>query len=135
MYQLSGDDGSVSAVYARGYPAEGPLDCEFLDVPTMIRPASVTVRHPLHEPIVWETEHTGVVAAVYIKDSEGAVWVVEGADDATTLTVPEPPSGAGAAAVLEEGVFRAAVEIADRPAEGECFLRWAEPTPFTLVGP
>lgn len=135
VYQIYGDDGDASTVHAHGYPSEGPLDCEFLDVPTMITPASVTVRHPLHEPIAWETEHTGVVTAVYIIDSDSAVWAVEGPTDATTLTVPEPPSPVGAAAVLEEGVFRAAVEIADRPTEGECFLRWAEPFMFTLVGP
>jgi hypothetical protein len=132
-----GGDSYFAMVDADGYPTAGLQTFAFLDLPVVTNPASAVVAHPLHgEAFEWELFDTGVTPTLQIhKVGEGmpdtGVWWITAATDATTLTVPEPPSGTDVAAVLGTGRLFGALGIrADDPGDG--LARYSQANTFRI---
>ena len=51
-------------------------------------------KHPLHEPMEWELFDADVpFVRVWLYHSLDVVWQIDAGADATSMTVPQPPSG------------------------------------------
>ena len=98
-FRVVGNDW-VSGVIVEGYPAAGVQDLHFVDAPRMTAPATPTTRHPLHDPLRWELFDSALTPVLLIENDEQTVWWVRGPEDATTLTVPEPPAAVDLTALL-----------------------------------
>jgi hypothetical protein len=71
------------------------------DTAEWITPAGGAGQHPLHEAIEWELFDEEVPAvSLRLLRGQSLVWIVEAGPNATTLTVPEPPSTVVPADVL-----------------------------------
>jgi hypothetical protein len=118
----SSEGGHLSAALVDGFPVEGAQAFTLLDGPDITNPSSLTTPHPLHgEPFAWELIDTGVTPTLYIRSPSAAVaetilWWITAQTDATTLTVPQPPSGVDVAEVLGTDTLRGKIGIlADEP--------------------
>jgi len=133
----SGSRTVPAIAYVRGYPTEGAQDFSFLDQPRMVVPSSGTVRHPLHDPVEWELFDTGVRPVIVIgrRDTGRYVWTVVAPEDATTLTVPEPPSGVDMAALLGTHDLGFMFRIVSSTPTEACFWRSTEILWFTMANP
>jgi hypothetical protein len=114
-----GDAKFQSATCEDGWPLAGPHDPGFLDAPNLLTTGMAYSPHTLSEPVRWELFDSGVHVAFLLQEEltydrfilfgvNGAVkaptpWIVFAPDDATTLTVPEPPSTTTGTAVLGTG--------------------------------
>lgn len=107
-YLLRSDDSGRQQAwtYHEGWPTAGPHpEVRFLDAPIL---AVSPTGHSLSEPVLWDLYDTGVHVALMITINatnahwlyagpDGTTlrpveWMVQAPDDATELTVPEPPS-------------------------------------------
>jgi hypothetical protein len=79
---------STSCVPA--WPMGGPEDIELIDTPDV---SDVPGIRGLHDPIDFAIFDTGVRPNLFLSQAETSVWRVTAPLDATTLTVPEPPTG------------------------------------------
>lgn len=117
--QSDGDGRHQSAACEEGWPVAGSHDPGFLDVPDLLTGGTALAPHPLSEPVSWELFDADVHVALLLAQGasperfiwfgvNGAVmgptqWIVVAPDDATSLTVPAPPSTADASVVLGTG--------------------------------
>ena len=85
-----------------GHPTDGAQAFQFLDVPRMISPPDAVERHPLRDPIEWESFDEGTGIGLLIYRSGVLVWVIVAhpPTEATTLTVPHLPSTTSDATLL-----------------------------------
>ncbi|MBN1772621.1 MAG: hypothetical protein JXB32_15230 [Deltaproteobacteria bacterium] len=124
-----------SAVYLAGHPPDGPQDFTFLETPTVLVPASILVRHPLHDAIEWESYDSGVTPTLYVEGTRFGVkvvlWQVTAPTGATTLSVPEPPGAIDATSVLGTGLARGRIGlVADDP--GALVAKYSQSRRFTV---
>ncbi|HEY3356374.1 MAG TPA: hypothetical protein VGQ83_24200 [Polyangia bacterium] len=95
-----------SVVIVPGYPPEGPQELEFLEPPEVVTPANRKVPYPLHDPLAWSPGDPGTVTTCRISRGDQqdnraqVVWELRGPAGASEVTVPQPPSGVDAAALL-----------------------------------
>lgn len=75
-----------------GYPTGAPLDTPLYDLPRWISPGDSLTPYPLHDPIEWELFDDWQVVLLSISRSGIDIWNVRAPANATTLTVPQPPS-------------------------------------------
>jgi hypothetical protein len=80
-----------STTFAAGFPQPGKM-YDLMDVPRWISPADPATPYPLHGTLEWELFDQGVEPQLVIWDVNKPIWIVYVADDAETLTLPEPPS-------------------------------------------
>jgi hypothetical protein len=71
-----------------------------IDVPTWVTPADPTVSHDLYAPMEWTWYEDVNFAEVIIAANGIEWWIVHTGPNATTATVPQPPTGAHVAAFL-----------------------------------
>jgi hypothetical protein len=85
-----------------GYPTDGAQTFQFLDVPRMISPPDAVERHPLRDPIEWESFDEGTGIGLLIYRSGEPVWLIVAhpPTEATTMTVPHLPSTTSDAELL-----------------------------------
>jgi len=112
---------SVSRV--EGYPTDGPQDVTFVDLPSLVTPTSA----PLHEPIEWEVFDSDVYVRLRIVRNGKEVWNVTTATDATTLSVPEPPSTFDVAVELGSGTLMGELWVMRQGASGQYVAAQAGP--------
>ncbi len=92
-----GAGGGACQAWMLGLPIPGPQDFTFVDVPEILVPEDLLVPHPIGEAVEWLAFDTGVVPSLVL-DLDGdpwsdvSAWWIEGPGDATSITVPEPPS-------------------------------------------
>jgi hypothetical protein len=131
-----GGGGHFTMVDVGGYPTEGAQTFVLLDLPEMTDPVDPAVTHPLHTPFAWELFDAGVTPTLYVRSSRVVVadtnlWWITATTDATTLTVPEPPSGVDVAAVLGTEELHGVLGIlADDP--GDVRARYSESDAFLI---
>ncbi len=108
--------GERSTAIVAGWPASGAAAVTFLDLPTIDVPATAGTRHPLHEAIAWTAYDTGVAVVLHVLRDERTVWTVHAPQDATTLAVPQPPSGADVGDLLGTGLVEGRLTLYRRDA-------------------
>jgi hypothetical protein len=127
----AGGEARVSEAYLEGVPADGVQAFTLLDVPQVTTPESPITSHPLLSPIEWELFDTGVTPTIYIRDPAREfrdVWWITAQSNATTVTVPEPPSVVDIATVLGTARLRGQLGIvADDPGDVEVLRSQSDP--------
>jgi hypothetical protein len=122
-------------VVVDGYPMDGPQDFRFLDVPRMISPPDAVERHPLHDPIEWESFDAEAGIGLIIYRAGVQVWTIlaHPPTTATTLTVPRLPSTTSEATLLGTRNIRAQLfACADTDAVSRICRRAATTNQFVL---
>jgi hypothetical protein len=107
-----------------GLPSDGVQDVDILDATVV----PFVPNRSLYDPIEFELHDVGVVPELRIAFSENLlIWVVVGPEDATSLTVPQPPTG------FEVTYTPLDVSLwLGRPApDGEAYEAWAIMEPFS----
>jgi hypothetical protein len=112
FFVVTGDEFSRAMV--GGYPTAGAHDAGLLDLPLLTVPATMSTRHPLHDPMQWQLFDTDVRVLVYLFRDEQTVWTVRGPDDATTIAIPDPPAGVDTTALLGTGLLEGTLYILQR---------------------
>ncbi|MBN1770970.1 MAG: hypothetical protein JXB32_06915 [Deltaproteobacteria bacterium] len=110
--------GERSTTVVTGWPASGTAAVTFLDLPTMLVPATPGTRHPLHDPISWTAYDTGLGVVLQVVRDDRTVWTVYGPPDATTLAVPQAPSVADVAGLVGSGLVEGLLTLYRREAAG-----------------
>lgn len=81
---------NYSTACTPGLPGDGIADVDILDATVV----PFVPNRSLHDPVEFELHDVGVVPELRIAYSENLLlWVVVGPEDATSLTVPQPPTG------------------------------------------
>lgn len=110
--------GERSITVVDGWPASGPAAVSFLDLPSLVAPATPGTRHPLHEPITWTAYDAGVEVLLQVVRDERVAWTVQAPRDAVALAVPQPPSVADVAGLLGTGLVEGYLTLYRRDATG-----------------
>jgi hypothetical protein len=115
----------ISTTCVPGFPGAGPQDVELLDVTEI----PFVADRSLYDPVEFEVYDADVVPELHITQAADLVWLVIGPEDATSLTVPQPPTGfEGGSATLEVSLWLR------RPAvDGDSNESWAIIAPFSAV--
>jgi hypothetical protein len=129
-----------SSAWVDGYPTEGAQDIVLLDAPRMVTPSSPSDSHPIHDPIEWELFDTGVQVELQILRENGyyapltELWAIRAPVDATSITVPQLPSGVDYFDVLGSSLLQARVRIVTEAPTEPCYFRMATSMRFILEG-
>jgi hypothetical protein len=117
-YRLNPNDYfmGISVVVVEGYPETGTHDLGFLDLPDMDQVPTTT--YPLHgTEFTWELFDSGlgvcflVWTALDVNDHDTHAWRVDAPMDATSITVPDPPSTVDESSLFEASMFRGHVVL------------------------
>lgn len=115
---------NLSTTCSPGLPGDGAQDVEILDateVPFM-------PDRSLHDPVEFELYDVGVVPELRISYNTNLLWIVVGPEDATSLTVPQPPTGSDSGgATLDVSLWL----TRPRP-DGDSYESWVVMAPFTV---
>jgi hypothetical protein len=105
-----------------GLPGDGAQDVDLLDATEV----PFVSNRSLYAPVEFELHDVGVVPELHVAYGETLLWVVVGPEDATSLTVPQPPTGFEAGdTILDVSLWLG------RPApDGEGYEAWAVMEPF-----
>jgi hypothetical protein len=105
-----------------GLPGDGAQDVELLDATEV----PFVSDRSLHDPVEYELHDVGVVPELHIAYDTTLLWVVTGPEDATSLTVPQPPTGFEAGDTILDVSL-----LLGRPApNGETYEAWVVMQPF-----
>lgn len=86
---------------ARAYETPGDgAQPSLMDSPAWVTPADPSTAHPLHAPLVWTWQEDVEVTNLSITRAGKAYWIVVVGPNATTATVPEPPSSVNLSQLL-----------------------------------
>ncbi len=87
-----GSTGARSVAIEPGYPQGIAVDPPLYDVPKWVTPSDPMSYYPLHDPMQWELFNNCPVVVLTVQRSGFTVWRVRAQANATTMTVPQPPS-------------------------------------------
>lgn len=109
-----------------GFPGDGPQDVELLDVTSV----AFVADRSLYEPVEFELHDVGVTPQLRITYGPQLLWIVTGPEDATSLTVPQPPSGFDTGgATLDMNLW-----LGRLAPDGDTLEAWSSIPPFSGVG-
>jgi hypothetical protein len=99
MYRLirTTSDRMAATAFVEGYPAQGHVDVSFIEPPQLI---TATTGSSLHAPIEWVLYDHDVWMVLYLYRGQRLIWAAATAPNATTMTMPAPPSSVDPSAVL-----------------------------------
>jgi hypothetical protein len=83
-----------------GYPQDGEVDPQLVDLPELIAPSGPGVHHPLFEPVEFQAFEQDLLVSLMIFRQGELIWRVEAQPGATELTVPPLPAAAPATYLL-----------------------------------
>jgi hypothetical protein len=107
-----------------GLPGDGVQDVDILDATVV----PFVPNRSLYDPVEFELHDVGVVPELRIAFSENLLWVVVGPEDATSLTVPQPPTGFEASYTPLDVNLR----LGRLAPDGEGYEAWAIMAPFSV---
>jgi hypothetical protein len=114
---------NISTACIPGWPGDGAQEVDVLDATEV----PFVSDRSLHDPVDFELHDVGVVPELHITYGANLLWVVVGREDATSLTVPQPPTGFEAGdATLDVSLWLG------RPApDSEGYEAWVIMEPFS----
>jgi hypothetical protein len=106
-----------------GLPGDGAQDVDILDATEV----AFVPNRSLYDPVEFELHDAAVVPELHIDYGASLLWIVVGPEDATSLTVPQPPPGfVPDATTLDVSLWLT------RPApDGKGYQAWAIMEPFS----
>lgn len=90
----------ASWILVDGYPGAGPQALAFLDVPEFVSPPTFTSGHPIDNEMQWEIFDSDVLVMFMLLRDDEVIWRIDFGWDATTGTIPQPPSNVDTATYL-----------------------------------
>ncbi len=90
--RVTGDNGEVALSKYEGKPTQDQVET-LIDAPTWVTPADPTVAHDITEPLEWTFYEDVNVTYISFAANNIARWIIYAGPNATTATVPEPPTG------------------------------------------
>ncbi|MBI5486192.1 MAG: Ig-like domain-containing protein [Deltaproteobacteria bacterium] len=112
-------DSARSVACEEGWPTAGAHDPGLLDAPTLVPPGTPSTRRPLFGGFTWQIFDHGVHVALHLVRDGAYVWTIVTPDDATSLSVPQPPSTINLAELLGSHVAQGDLTIWQMSAAGD----------------